>query len=39
MWQRFAGLNMLFLPEQEVTHDVGLNIKKCLLIESLGYRG
>lgn len=37
--QRFAGLNMLFLPEQEVTHDVGLNIKKCLLIESLGYRG
>ncbi len=31
--------NILFLPEQEATHAMGLNVRKCLLIESIGYRG
>lgn len=34
-----SKLNALFLPEQQATHDMGLNVRKCLLIESMGYRG
>lgn len=38
--QRFkTKLNILFLPEQEATHHMGLNVRKCLLIESIGYKG
>ena len=36
--QRFnTKLNTLFLPEQEATHHMGLNVRKCLLID-MGFR-